>query len=105
MAYGIAYCGTTDELCVGKGSYEDGKFRFTEAEHNPILTRAAIGSEDLKDGAMFVWDATKGTAVTKDILTIENLKSEFVTKAAYDELLAKVQELSSIVAALTKNDK
>jgi hypothetical protein len=101
--YGIAYDKSTQSVSLGKGSYTaTGDFTFFEGESNPILTRAQADTEDLKDGAVLVWDNTKKIAVAKEVITTELLNKTFTAQDDFNELQNSVTTLNDNLIELSK---
>lgn len=96
-AYGIAYDVENDSVSLGEGYInEENDFAFKPGESKPILTRPASGSEELKDGAMFVWDENRKIAIAKDVIDLDKLKETFTNWGAHNALVAEVHALDNM---------
>ena len=101
--YGIAYDKSAQSVSLGEGSYTaTGDFTFFEGESNPILTRAQADTEDLKDGAVLVWDNTKKIAIAKEVITTELLNKTFTAQDDFNELQNSVTTLNDNLIELSK---
>ena len=88
-AYGIVYDKINESVSLGKGTISNGDFTFIENESKPILTRDI--SNNIRNGAMLIWDSKRNIAIDGGIIDVESIKSEFVPKHDHYALENRVQ--------------